>query len=141
MIGPELDYRQGVVDQLPPLDDLPDPLAEQVVLNALEQMEGAIRDDVQRPMPDLTDETVAYDQLGAIEAWASAISTVVGRVYAPTSPWRRRVAGWAKNVASRIRWLTGLLLTPLRTIASALGASSFSIGLGFPWGVSVSLSW
>jgi hypothetical protein len=140
MNGPSENLRQATVAQLQNLDDTPDRVAEQRLLQALQFIEGEISSDIERIEPELNPDS-ARDLLSAVDSWASVISSAVARVYAPTSPWKRRVAGWAKEVADRLRWITNLLLTPLRLAAGVLGASSWSIGLNFPWGVSIALSW
>jgi hypothetical protein len=119
-----------------------DEAAEQTLEAALADIEGMLRQDVDRGWEDELSESGGLDLLGAVEAWAGLASATVGRLYAPASPWpRRQLAGWAKSIAKRLRQLTNLLLTPLRAAANALGASSYSIGLNFPWGVSVALNW
>jgi hypothetical protein len=140
MNGPSEIGRQAAVAALQDLDETPDLIAEQRLLTVLEGIGEAIRSDIERTERELNSDS-ALDELGAIESWASVISAAVARVYAPTSPWKRRAAGWAKEVASRLRWLTNLLLTPLKAAAVALGAVSWSISMNFPWGVSVGLSW
>jgi hypothetical protein len=141
MNGPSEPLRQAVVALSMDLDERPDLFAEQSLLRIFDIIGEEMNSDLER-QEDLGDNREsAYDQLGAIDAWASVISTAVARMYAPTSPWRRKVAGWAKKVAERLRWLTGLLLTPLRAVAAVLGATSYGISVAFPWGVSVDLSW
>jgi hypothetical protein len=138
--GPSLEFREFVVARLADIGDAPDPQAEQVVEELLDTIGQEIAGDLQyQEFPESPD--AAYDQLGAIHAWASVISTAVGRVYAPTSPWRRKVAGFAKTVGTKLQWLVNLLLTPLRAAQAALGATGCDISVSFPWGVSVGLSW
>jgi hypothetical protein len=88
--------------------------------------------------PDLAagDEVVA-----TVQEWASVVSYVLGAVYGPASPMPRQLVGWAKTVTARLQRITKLLLTPLSAAAQVTGASSWSIGVGFPWGVSVGLTW
>lgn len=81
------------------------------------------------------------DELAAIEAWASLASDAVARFYAPASPWPRNVAGWSARAAGRLRAISTTLSGVLTPLAPALGAQSFSIGVSFPWGIQVSLSW
>jgi hypothetical protein len=138
--GPSEEFRQFVVERLTDISEVPDFEAEQVVEETLETIGQEIARDVEyQEFPENPD--AAYDQLGAIHAWASVISTTVARVYAPTSPWRRKVAGFAKTVGSKLQWLVNLLLTPLRAAQAALGATGCDISVSFPWGVSVGLSW
>jgi hypothetical protein len=140
MDGPRESLRQAIVGMLQDLDETPDLVAEQRLLQALQFIEEGVTSDIERIEPELNSDS-ARDLLSAIESWTSVISAAVARVYAPRSPWKRRVAGWAKEVANRIRWITNNLLTPLKAAAVVLGASSWSIGVNFPWGVSVALSW
>ena len=141
MNGPTEELRQVVVVQSMNLNELPDLFAEQQLLQTFGMIRSEINRDLEQQEDLGDDRDAAYDQLGAIEAWMSVISTAVARMYAPTSPWHRRVAGWAKEVAKTLRWLTDLLLAPLQAVKAALGATSCGISVGFPWGVSVDLSW
>jgi hypothetical protein len=86
-------------------------------------------------------EEEAYDLLGAIDSWASLISYAVESVYAPQSPLPRGLAGWGKKIGKALQKVVSILLTPLKLVAAGLQASGWSIGLSFPWGVSVSLNW
>jgi len=81
------------------------------------------------------------DDLAAIESWASVASYAVGRFHAPASPWPRDIAGWGNNAASRLRSIANILSRVLRAIVRELEAASFSIAVGFPWGISIGLSW
>jgi hypothetical protein len=142
MNGPSEEFRLAVVERSSNLRDAPDAEAEGVLLDVLEQIAEQINEELGNQVEDLGDDReAAFDQLGAVDAWASVISMAVGMTYAPNSPFPRNVAGWAKTVAERIRWLTDLLLTPLRAAQTTLGATGCAIGVAFPWGVSVELSW
>jgi hypothetical protein len=81
------------------------------------------------------------DDLAAVESWAAVASYAVARFHAPASPWPRDLAGWGKKAAGRLRSIANTLSTILRPVAQALGAASFSIAIGFPWGISIGLSW
>ena len=140
MDGPSESLRQAIVGMLHGIDEAPDLWAEQQLMQAMGVIEEGISSDIERVEPELSSDS-ARDVLSAVESWTSVISAAVARVYAPTSPWKRRIAGWAKEVANKIRWITNLLLAPLKGAAIVLGASSWSIGINFPWGVSVGLSW
>ena len=142
MNGPSDEFRSGMFESLVSVADAADDEAEGRLDALLHDIGGMLErdlagDDWSVPL----DEELATDQLAAIDAWAALTSSAVARVYAPASPWHRKVAGWAKAIAERLRWVTGLLLTPLKAVAAALGAESYSIGLNFPWGLSVGLTW
>ena len=141
MDGPSDAIRVGFLNSIASVADAPDPEAERRLDATLNDIGALLEGDLEHGGWESLDAESAMDQLAAIDAWAALISSAVARVYAPASPWHRKVAGWAKSVAARLRWLTNLLLTPLKAVASALGASSYSIGISFPWGVSVGLNW
>ncbi len=82
----------------------------------------------------------ASTQLSALEAWTSLASYVVGRFYGPSSPMRRDIAGWGEKAAKELRRIADVLEPVLRWIAERLKAASFSIAVGFPWGISVGLA-
>jgi hypothetical protein len=86
----------------------------------------------------------SYDEqseLAAIDAWAGLASYAVGRFYAPASPWPFRKGGWDRRAPERLRRIGERLRGPLERAARALGAVSWSISVGFPWGVSIAVSW
>lgn len=88
-----------------------------------------------------SDLAAANEVLATVEEWASVVSYVLATVYGPASPMPRRLVGWTKTVTARLQRITKLLLTPLSAAAQVTGASSWSISVAFPWGVSVGLSW
>jgi hypothetical protein len=78
-----------------------------------------------------------YRELAAIEEWASLASYAVSRFYGPQSPLRKDIAGWSRNAVERLRKIAEKLRPRLARVAELLGAVSFSISVGFPWGVSI----
>jgi hypothetical protein len=78
-----------------------------------------------------------YEELAAIEGWASLASYAVSRFYGPQSPLRRDIAGWSKGAAEKLRRIAAQLQPRLARVAGLLHAVSFSISVGFPWGVSI----
>ncbi len=83
----------------------------------------------------------ARSVLSAVESWASVASYAVGWVYAPQSPFSKKLAGWLKEVPGKLREIAETLKNALLDVAHALGVNSWSIGVGFPWGISVSIGW
>lgn len=153
MEGPSTEIRAVVASRVNDLlgryppdhidSDLEDALAE-----ILEDVAGSCLRDVaddgrvwtQGPQ-ELSSED-AEQLLATVHAWASVASYVTARVYGPNSPMCRTLAGWGSKVAGILQKIAGVLLTPLRLAAHTLGATSWTIGVNFPWtGVSVSLTW
>lgn len=85
------------------------------------------------------DEHDPYNLLGNIESWAGLMSFPVIRTYAPESP--MRFVTWAQNVPATLWRAAQPLRTPLAWVRQTIGAADFAIGVNFPWGVSVSLTW
>jgi hypothetical protein len=79
--------------------------------------------------------------LAIVNQWASLASYVSSSVYGPASPMPKRLAGWGQNASAQLQKLSKVLLKPLAAAAPMVGASGWSISLGFPWGVSIGLSW
>ncbi|MFF4369656.1 hypothetical protein [Streptomyces sp. NPDC001594] len=89
--------------------------------------------------PNISPESDPFESLTAIEGWASLASYVVARTYAPQSPFR--YPGWTHHVGRLLRRIATQLRSELLKIAQFLGATGCSVGVSFPWGLSVSLDW
>jgi hypothetical protein len=153
--GPDDDLRAAIAHRVDVITErLPsgflDPQAEEALEALLLDVEVFVRNDIEADAVVTAAETGgaevsesgAEDLLAAVHAWASVASYAAARIYAPSSPMRRSLAGWSKKVAGVLQRIAGILLTPLRVAAAALGASSWSITVNFPWtGVGVGLSW
>ncbi|MCX5357334.1 hypothetical protein OG864_00875 [Streptomyces sp. NBC_00124] len=99
---------------------------------ALERIEEALT-------AELKNQEFGAQDMPAVYAWASLISFAVGRTYGPASP--MRFPGFAADVAQKVASLGVLVLRATQEIASHLGENTiFGVSVGFPWGVSVSLS-
>lgn len=104
-------------------------------------------DDLGSEFGDPEDYTLdnAEDLLASVEAWAALASHVTLEAYAgpvrEVGAMHRRLAGWTKGVGATLTKMTGLLARYLAAAKRALGALTYSIGVSFPFGVSVSLSW
>lgn len=104
----------------------------------LARIEGALLADIESN--GLRDQA-PDDLLAAIESWAGLASAAIARFFAPASPWPRSVAGWGRRAVGRLRRIANALVPPLLQAYGAIGATSFSISVGFPWGISIGLSW
>lgn len=141
MNGPSDDLRSTIYDTLQQTRDASDAQAEELLNEILSQIDEAVAADLAESSVEVSGEDAAFQALASVEAWTGLASAAVARVYAPASPWPRQFAGWTQSVAQRLRQLAQRLTPVLQNISRALGALAFTIGLAFPWGVSVSLSW
>jgi hypothetical protein len=96
-------------------------------------------------LDDELDAETASRLLASVEAWASVSShlTYMG-YYGPIrelGAMKQKLIGWSRTVESKLQDLSSLLGGYLRKAMHALRASSFTIQAGFPWGVSVGLTW
>jgi hypothetical protein len=137
MEGPNDDFRAQVAVWL---DDITAETEDQEAEERLEGILGAIGDAAAADAADFADQD-ANDVLAGVSAWASVASYAVGRVYAPSSPWRG-LAGFATKIAARLQQIAANVYAALAAAAAGLGAISWSIGISFPWaGISVSVTW
>ncbi len=136
MKGPDEGLRNEVAKLI---DDL---ATEEDLYGILERIEGAVRDDA--PGGPET-EYEASDELAAVDAWAALASDAVQALYAPGSLnlLRRKghdLAGWSKTAAEKLRRIADALRGALRAVARVLRAIAFTVGVSFPWGISISIS-
>jgi hypothetical protein len=135
--GPTDQFRRHVWGSAEDVD------SEDALSELLDEIEEQIRADIAGSADQLA-AGVPNDQLAAAESWASVASYPMARLSAPASPWGRkgrRVAGWGTPAIGRLRSTANTLSAALQPIAPAVGATSFSIGVSFPWGIQISLSW
>jgi hypothetical protein len=124
VIGPDEDFRIDLAGRRYETEE--DVVA---VLNTVLERLGYQEDDPAEDDP--------YRELGAIEEWASLASYAVSRFYGPQSPLRTDIAGWSRGAVERLREIAEKLRPRLAWVAALLAAVSFSISVGFPWGVSI----
>lgn len=103
----------------------------------LAEIESLVQGDIDHGF----DDQDPIELLAAVDAWAGLASHVMSGFYAPASPWPRSVAGWGTKALKRLRSICVTLQSALQAAATALGAASWSISVGFPWGISVGVSW
>ena len=130
MEGPSDDFRTYVWEQAESLED------EQSLSELLDVIAAEMQRDVEGGLSD-----DAESELAAADSWASVASYPMARLSAPASPWPRSVAGWGTHAVGRLRSIATSLAAALAPVARAIGAQSFSVGVSFPWGISISLSW
>ncbi len=132
MQGPDAAFRRRLVERMDEVE-------------SEDELEGVLDEIDEALVADLALEEV-YEQdpeevLAAAEAWAGVASYAVARFYGPASPWPRNVGGWGRKAVGRLRRISARLVPPLQQVQQALGSASFSIGVSFPWGLSIGLSW
>lgn len=117
--------------------------SEDALAKVLNDINQAAESDLARVLQRAQENPSDYadDVVEAADAWASVASYAVTRVYfeGPESIWRR--GGFSEKVAKELNAVARTLSGPLRASLQATGASSFSVAVGFPFGVSVGLSW
>lgn len=114
---------------------------EEELERVLEEVEQAIQRDLEeRPPAEQLSEEDAWDQLAAIESWASVASNAAARFSAPASPWPRDVAGWGKKAVARLRRIANILKPALQKIVGVLHAAGCTIAVAFPWGISIGVT-
>jgi hypothetical protein len=91
------------------------------------------------------DQRAAEEILVSVEAWASLASYACTKFYfeGPNEVGTplRRLGGWSKGVVSQLTQLAQRFGQILSRAMQALGATSYSVGVSFPFGFSVGLSW
>jgi len=134
MVGPSEEFRAEVWARAEEVD------SEGALSELLHDINTALTQDV-APSEGLAPDP--EEELAAADSWASVASYAMGRWSAPASPWprRKKEAGWGVHAVDRLRAIARTLSEALRRVMGQLGATSFSIGVSFPWGIQISLSW
>jgi hypothetical protein len=129
MEGPSDSFRAEIANEVARVE------TENQLDEILARIDAAIQADLASPEEEPT------RLIDGVTEWASVASYVVGRFYGPASPWPRDLAGWSEKAVGRLRQISDRLRNALAFALSGTGASSFSISVGFPWGISIGLSW
>jgi hypothetical protein len=82
-----------------------------------------------------------YELVVAVEAWASLASYATTRFYFEGPESIRRLGGFSKDVVSSLQRHAQTYSAYLRRALQATHATSFSIAVGFPFGLSLGLAW
>lgn len=116
-------------------------LAEDLSVSAEEEYEREAEETYGGLAVAVRPEALADRTLAVVDSWASVLSYATTWVYAPLSPPPGGEAGAATKILERIRRYTSMMTAPATQAASILGADGWSVSVGFPFGVSVGLSW
>lgn len=118
------------------------PLTDRAADGELAGLIGLIINELEREISEHPAEEDDPEELAATcHAWTSLVSHALELVYAPMSPFPRNVAGWGQSAIHQVQKFARALQTPLSAAQAGLGASSYSITVGFPWGVSIGFTW
>jgi hypothetical protein len=84
----------------------------------------------------------AHGMVSAVEAWASVLSYATSCFYFEGPESLPRLGGFSpKDVTPKLQDAVRKFVPFLQRACQATSASSFSVSVGFPWGVSVGLGW
>ena len=142
MNGPSEELRSEIRSQIDEITGTPPNALRSVTPQSEDRLTGVltrITDALQLDAVGEGDEP--GNLLDATNEWAGLLSYAVGRIYAPASPWPFGLGGWGRGPVRALQRGAELLQIPLAQAATALRANGFSVSVGFPWGVSVGLSW
>lgn len=140
MNGPSMEFRLLIAKEARALrEQTDDDVAETGLDNLLGRIVEELNIDVHESSLENLD--IGDDLVSPCHAWASLASYAVAEVYAPNSPFPRNAAGWGQKAIHRLNQISQTLRRPLEIGKRSIGAGSYSISVGFPWGVSISFSW
>ena len=119
---------------------------EEAELESLLESIGTIAMDELVPIAEEAENQRAAEEiLVSVEAWASLASYACTKFYfegpSEVGTPLRRLGGWSKGVVSQLTALAQRFGQMLSRAMHAIGATSYSVGVSFPFGVSVGLSW
>lgn len=117
-----------------------------------EEKLGAILDEISRQADeqlnrqfgerDPVDAEEAQGMVSSVEAWASVLSYATSCFYFEGPESLLRTGGFSpKEVTPKLQEAVRKFVPFLQRACRATGASSFSVSVGFPWGISVGLGW
>lgn len=119
-----------------------DAQAENGLARILEHLSRHLHEE--EPQKSFDSEQEAESVLVTANAWAAIASHAMAEIYAPMSPFPRKLAGWSQDVGDQLQRIVRILHRHVQAAVSYLrplwGILSFSIGVSFPWaGVQISL--
>lgn len=146
MQGPNQGFREYIAERIGRLEAAEDP--EQALDSILAAIQERAASD---QLGALNNEDAAYRELAAIEAWASLASNAVQALYESRSPslfsrirlkrGEKDEAGWSNGAAEYLRKIARALEPKVRAVCSALKGAGFGVGVAFPGGISISISY
>lgn len=140
MNPPTNELRESVSRRVVEIRAMPDAEVDTILDEVIAQINGELQRELdQNPLSG--DHANAQELAAACDAWASLVSHALVQAYAPMSPFPRNVAGWGQRAIQRVQQFSATLRGPLAVAQQGLNASSYSISVGFPWGISIGFTW
>lgn len=130
MNGPSIEFRRHVAEQIDAID------SEDGLEGLLEEILGRINSDISDGFAEQPPDEV----LAIADAWLSIASYALDGFYSPASR-RHDIAGWSKGAVDKLRKMADALRPLLDAIGRGFRSASYSIGVAFPLGASISLTW
>ena len=140
MQAPSKDFRTVIAREAMRLRESPDEAAENGIDEILLLVLRKLTEEIEAQPPEKEQEE-AEALLSVCHAWASLASHAAAEVYAPNSPFPRQLAGWGSRAINRLNQISSTLRRPLDIAKQRVGAGYYSIGIAFPWGISISFTW
>jgi hypothetical protein len=150
MAGPSDAFRRQIAISVLAAED------EDELGTVLDAIHAATAENLGRAQePQDLDQQQADALLAEIEAWAGLASYAVLQFHSSFEPpegpgglfksgkdklvyiW----PGWRPDIVQRLRQIGRTLQRPLANVCDALGAAAYTVGTGFPLGVSISITW
>jgi hypothetical protein len=144
MPGPSLEFRLLIAGRLNEIDTMYHTTPREVTQEVEDQLErilDVILEQCESEMQTSLGSEFAGEVIESVNEWAGLLSYAVGRVYAPTSPWFQGLGGWGRGTTKSLREAARIFGKFANKAASDVGATGFGVSVGFPFGVSVGLSW
>jgi len=121
------------------------PADEDALVDILALIGARAEEDLRPGAEQVANDEQAWELLAAVDAWASLASYAFQSVYAEELPEVgtpfRRFKGAKEDVMKYLRSCVSQFKSALDSACRVLAALSYSIGVQFPWGVSIGLEW
>lgn len=133
------DFDQLRSEFVAPIEEARSAESEEMLADVLGRIVDVANGDLRRQQSESGESE--HELAGGVTAWASVVSYATTRFYfeGPESILKR--GGYSKSVVSRLEEAALTFRSFLEAALRSTGAVSFSISIGFPWGVSVGLDW
>lgn len=139
MNPPNNELRASVFTQSAAIREEIGEVADAGLADLIEFINDQLQQEVEQNPPHDGDDPQTL--AATCDAWASLVSHALAEVHAPMSPFPRNLAGWGQQAVQQVQRFANILGAPLSIAQQGLRASSYSISVGFPWGISIGFTW